>query len=150
MLSKEIIGTWLRKAQRFREEMSQLWLMAGDKLEQETVKRRVTGGPDWSAVGLGSRKKEAWLCHCLNEASMTFTEASHLFHLDLQSKHRGRYVYWVCLMIRLMGRCPALHLCCLIQPPQLPCTLSTTVIQLLKVKRGWIAFLKPHHWKISE
>lgn len=39
--------------------MSQLWLMAGDKGEQETVKRRVTGGPDWSAVGLGSRKKEA-------------------------------------------------------------------------------------------
>ena len=38
---------------------AQLWLMAGDKGEQETVKRRVTGGPDWSAVGLGSRKKEA-------------------------------------------------------------------------------------------
>lgn len=141
---------WLRKAQRFREDMSQLWLMAGDKGEQETVKRRVTGGPDWSAVGLGSRKKEAWRCRCLNEAGVTFAEASHLFHLGLESKHRGRNVYWIRSMIRLMGGCPALYLCCLIQLPQLACMLSSTAIHLLKVKRGWIAFLKPHHWKISE
>lgn len=34
--------------------------------------KRVTGGPAWSAVGLGSRKKDkkhdmVGLCHCLNE-----------------------------------------------------------------------------------
>lgn len=28
-----------------------------------------------------------------NEAGVTFAEASHLFHLGLESKHRGRNVY---------------------------------------------------------
>lgn len=29
----------------------------------------------------------------MRQAGVTFAEASHLFHLGVESKHRGRYVY---------------------------------------------------------
>lgn len=56
VLSKEIIGAWLRQAQKIGEEMSQLWC-SPETNGTGRVRRRVKGGTPWSAVGSGSRKE---------------------------------------------------------------------------------------------